>query len=44
MNFTLIKSNYDKGLWNKLMVAKAVLKNVITANEYTLITGDIYIA
>ena len=42
MNFTLIKSNYDKGLWNKAMVAKAVLKNVITINEYTLITGDIY--
>ena len=43
MNFTTIKSNYDKGLWNKNMVAKAVEKGVITAVEYQTITGETYL-
>ena len=37
-----VKSYYDKGLWNKTMVANAVVKGWITAEEYTLITGDPY--
>ena len=44
MNITTIKSNYDKGLWNKAMVAKAVEKSVITSAQYTEITGDSYTA
>ncbi|MHB1154059.1 MAG: XkdX family protein [Eubacteriales bacterium] len=44
MTFEQIKKNYDRKLWNKQMVAKAVLKGVITPEQYTEITGDIYIA
>jgi uncharacterized XkdX family phage protein len=43
MNFKTIKSNYDKGLWNKAMVGKAVEKGVITSAEYKEITGDDYV-
>ena len=42
MTFEIIKSNYDRGLWNKKMVTKAVEKEVITAEEYQVITGDVY--
>lgn len=41
MNFKQIKSNYDKGLWNKQMVKLAVGR-VITKEEYELITGEKY--
>jgi hypothetical protein len=44
MNFDIIKKNYDRGLWNKLMVAKAVAKGVITPEQYQEITGEEYIA
>ncbi len=44
MNFEGIKKNYDRGLWNKLMVKKAVEKSVITAEEYQTITGETYTA
>ncbi len=44
MTFEIIKSNYDRGLWNKKMVAKAVEKEVITAEEYQVITGKKYSA
>lgn len=40
MTFDIIKINYDKGLWNKAMVAKAVEKGVITKEDYKKITGE----
>ena len=42
MNFETIKRNYDRGLWTKTMVKMAVKKKVITAEEYELITGEVY--
>lgn len=39
MSFENIKRNYDKGLWNAKMVAMAVVKGVITAEQYKEITG-----
>lgn len=42
MNFEMIKRNYDRGLWNKLMVKTAVKKGVITAEQYEEITGEAY--
>ena len=40
MTFEQIKKNFDRKLWNKQMVAKAVEKNVITADQYKEITGE----
>lgn len=42
MNFQLIKKNYDRGLWNKLMLKMAVRKGIITEAEYQEITGEAY--
>lgn len=42
MTFEIIKKNYDRGLWNKQMVAVAVVKGVITAEQYQEITGEAY--
>ncbi len=42
MNFDMIKKNFDKGLWNAQMVAVAVEKKVITAQQYKDITGQKY--
>lgn len=42
MTFEMIKRNYDRGLWNKQMVAVAVAKGVITAEQYQEITGEVY--
>lgn len=42
MNFETIKRNYEKGLWNKAMVKKAVIKGVIDAAQYQQITGEAY--
>lgn len=42
MNFTTIKSNYDKGLWSAPMVKMAVKKGIITKEQYTEITGKDY--
>lgn len=39
--FEKIKSWYPK-LWNKKMVANAVKKGVITADQYKEITGEEY--
>jgi len=39
MNFTIIKQNFDKGLWTKEMVHKAVEKGIITEKEYKEIVG-----
>nr|DAQ76838.1 MAG TPA: hypothetical protein [Caudoviricetes sp.] len=42
MTFEMIKRNYDHGLWNKKMVAVAVVKGVITPEQYQEITGEDY--
>ena len=42
MNYDMIKRNYDRGLWNKQMVALAVKKGVITKKEYQEIVGEAY--
>ena len=42
MNYATIKKNYDRGLWTKTMVKMAVKKGIITADQYTEITGDVY--
>lgn len=42
MTFEQIKKNYDRKLWNKQMVAKAVKKGVITEAQYEDITGEDY--
>lgn len=44
MSYDIIKKNYDRGLWSKQMVKTAVVKNVITAEQYKEITGDDYVA
>lgn len=41
-NFEKVKNYYDKGLWSKERVAKAVVKGWITEEEYKLITGEDY--
>lgn len=40
--FKTVKVAYDRGSWNKEMVANAVVKRWITAEEYQIITGDVY--
>ena len=40
MTFEQIKKNFDRKLWNKQMVKLAVVKGVITANQYKEITGE----
>ena len=40
--FNKVKNYYDKGLWNKAMVANAVVKGWSTAAEYEIITGEVY--
>lgn len=40
--FNKVKNYYDKDLWNKQMVANAVVKGWITAEEYEIITGEPY--
>lgn len=42
MTYEIIKRNFDRKLWNKMMVAMAVKKKVITAEEYKEITGEEY--
>ena len=42
MNYEMIKRNYDRGLWNKQMVAMAVRKGVISAEQNREITGEAY--
>jgi uncharacterized XkdX family phage protein len=37
-----IKSWYEKGYWSKAMVKNAVVKGIITAEEYKEITGEVY--
>ena len=40
--FNKVKNYYDRGLWNKTMVANAGVKEWITADEYEEITGEVY--
>lgn len=42
MDFVTIKSNYDKGLWNIVLVRMAVRKGIITKEQYREITGFVY--
>lgn len=44
MTFEMVKKNYDRKLWNKEMVKIAVVKSVITSEQYKEITGDNYVA
>lgn len=44
MTYEIVKKNYDRKLWNKEMVAIAVVKGVITDVQYKEITGDDYVA
>lgn len=41
MTFEMIKQNFDRGLWNKQMVAVCVTKGVITKEQYKEITGEV---
>ena len=40
--YNKVKDYYDRGLWNKKMVANAVVKGWITAEEYESIVGEPY--
>lgn len=40
--FEKVKFYYDNGLWNKAMVANAVVRGWITAEEYAEIVGEPY--
>ena len=42
MNYETITRNFQRGLWNKVMVKTAVRKGVITAEQYREITGEDY--
>lgn len=42
MDFETIKSNYEKGLWNIVLVKMAVKKGLITKEQYKEITGKDY--
>lgn len=44
MNFDIIKRNFDRGLWNAVMVRLAVKKGMITAEQFTAITHLEYAA
>ena len=42
MNYEMIKRNFERGLGNKQMVAMAVKKGVLSAEQYREITGEAY--
>lgn len=42
LTFERIKRFYDGGLWTKDMVRNAVVKGIITPDQYQEITGDVY--
>ncbi len=44
LTFEKIKAYYESGIWSKQMVANAVVKGVITAEQYKEITGEAYVA
>jgi uncharacterized XkdX family phage protein len=39
MNFETIQKYFKLGMWSEKMVANAVKKGIITADEYKTITG-----
>lgn len=41
-NFEKIKKWYDDGVWNETRVRNAVVKGMITEEEFTEITGKEY--
>ena len=40
--YDIVKRNYDRGLWSKAQVKVCVKKDVITAEQYQAITGEVY--
>jgi len=40
MTYEIVKANYERGLWDKTVLAIAVKKGVITAEQYAEITGE----
>lgn len=40
MTYEIIKHNYDRGLYTKVMVKMAVKKGIITEQQYKEITGE----
>lgn len=42
MNFDMVKKNFDRKLWSVQMVRMAVVRKVITADQFAEITGEIY--
>lgn len=44
LTYEKIKSYFDRGLWTAEMVANAVVKEKISAEEYKQITGLDYVA
>ena len=42
MNYKMIKSNFEKGLWSVAMVKVAVKKGVITKEQFKEITTEEY--
>lgn len=42
MDFTTVKNNYEKGLWNLVLVKMAVKKGIITKEQYKEITKKDY--
>ena len=40
--FEKVKSYHERGLWNIFRVRNAVVKGWITAEEFFMITGEIY--
>lgn len=43
MTYEIIKRNFERKLWNKEMVKTAVVKGVITSEQFKEITGQKYI-
>lgn len=40
--FEKVRSYYERGLWDISRVRNAVVKGWITAEEYFIITGEVY--
>lgn len=40
--YAVIRKNYALGRWSKSMVRRAVLKNLISKDEYYMIMGENY--
>lgn len=43
MTYEMVKRNFDRKLWNAVMVRKAVEKGVITPEQFQEITRESYI-